>query len=810
MRSLLRLPSSGPAAGLAFAAAVLLPFAASTQRVSAQLDALGGEEAIVDAAEQVTNLEIDSNNTTFDETLGIARAMGNVNIRYGNVVIECEEAEFHQSSGKVFAREEVTVYKDGQIFRGQEIIYDTNTGEMTATELRSALEPLYYQAGQLTVPTDATDMIEMGDSFFTTHDAENPNFSIHAKKMRIYPGDKVTMNGVKFYADDKPIFWLPYLSQPLDDELGYYFVPGFSSPWGAFLLNRYGFMIGEHTLAAAHLDFRSERGIAGGIELKSERHRSKEHYGRLFVYGASDNNPQESYTGRTRLREIDSSRYRVNFQHRVYLPGPDESTLYLDVDINKLSDEFFYEDFFPAEYRDDPQPDNILNLVKRAPWGTVSLTGRFQLNDFFQTDERLPELAADFTRTPLFDSGFFYNGYTTWGIIEEDLADIDRDARTAEQDLRAGYLSGLERGAFSIVGGDLVDTATGELVAADFDPATETTLLEEMERMLDPRGYNRFDTYHEVVYPGQIGNWLNIIPRGGIGYTNYASIDAPDIGSFSRTTGHAGVEASFKMSKRYPDAINRSLGLDGVMHVLQPYTNFSFVGTDDIGARFTPIDRITPTTRLRPIDLPLYTPVDSLNDWQILRTGFNNEWLTRRNGGTHQWLSINTYFDTYFEDPEFNRDFSNLFNDIAWRPLPWLTARVDSQVPVFNQDLDFTEVTSSLTFMPKDWFEFTIGHFYLDDHPFFRDSNLVSLGTYTRLSDQWGFSTQHRFEAQDSTLEIQQYQLHRDLESWTASIGGIIRDNRVGDEEYGILLSLTLKAFPKITVPLDLEPGNTE
>jgi hypothetical protein len=109
--------------------------------------------------------------------------------------------------------------------------------------------------------------------------------------------------------------------------------------------------------------------------------------------------------------------------------------------------------------------------------------------------------------------------------------------------------------------------------------------------------------------------------------------------------------------------------------------------------------------------------------------------------------------------------------------------------------------------MPTDWFQFGLGHFYLQDHPFFRDSSLASFSTYTRLSDQWGFSTVHRFEADDGTLEVQQYQIHRDLASWTASIGAIIRDNRGGEEEFGVLLSLTLKAFPKITVPLDLEPG---
>lgn len=760
------------------------------------------------AAEVAQNLQIESNETSFDETLGIAKATGNVRIRYGEVVIEAEQAEFHQSSGKVFARDNVRVYKDGSIFTGQEIIYDTNTGEMTSTDLRSALEPLFYESADLKVPTEGSDKISMGESYFTTHDSANPNFRIRAKSMEIFPGDRVVMKGVKFYAGDTPIFWFPYLSQPLDDELGYYFVPGFSTPWGAFLLNQYGFMIGDHTLAKAHLDFRSERGLAGGIEFKSQRHRGNPNFGRLNLYYASDDDPLTSYSGRNRTEPVDSDRYRINFQHRVYLPGPEESTLYLDIDINKLSDQFFYEDFFPAEYRTDPQPDNILNLVKTNPWGTVSLLGRFQLNDFFDTDERL-ELAVDFTRTPLSDSGFFYDGFTTAGVLSENVGDPRRNALMTSRDELQAQLLDLENGVLTLRNGQLVD-ADGTVVDANYNVEHRQSVISEIERLLEPRGYGRFDTYHEVLYPLSVGDVLSVVPKAGAGYTNYSNIDNPGIDSFDRSILHAGVDTSMKFSKKYNDIANDALGIDGMIHVVQPYLNYSVVGTDEIGSRFTPIDRLTPTTRLRPLDVPQFTATDGINDWQIARIGMFNRFLTKRNGGTHNWLTFNTYFEHYIEDPEFDRDFSNLFNEIAWSPLPWMTARVDSQLPVFNEALDFTETTSSLYFMPTDWFQFSVGHYYLEDHPFFRDSNLMSFGTYTRLSDEWGFSTVHRFEADDNTLEIQQYQIHKDLSSWTASLGAIVRDNRRGEDEYGVLLSLTLKAFPKITVPIDLEPGGVQ
>ena len=103
-------------------------------------------------------------------------------------------------------------------------------------------------------------------------------------------------------------------------------------------------------------------------------------------------------------------------------------------------------------------------MVKFFDQGEISLLGRFQLNDFFQTDVRSPELSIDIIRTPIGDTGFFYDGVTSYGVLDEEL---DADS----------ILDGL----------------------------------------VDPSGYNRFRTYHEFLFPTQLGGFLNVTPRGGLG-----------------------------------------------------------------------------------------------------------------------------------------------------------------------------------------------------------------------------------------------------------------------------------------------------
>jgi hypothetical protein len=65
---------------------------------------------------------------------------------------------------------------------------------------------------------------------------------------------------------------------------------------------------------------------------------------------------------------------------------------------------------------------------------------------------------------------------------------------------------------------------------------------------------------------------------------------------------------------------------------------------------------------------------------------------------------------------------------------------------------------------------------------------------------------QERYEASTQVLEEQRYSVYRDLTSWVASLGAVVRDNG-GVKEYGVLLTFTLKAFPKFSFDLNFDPG---
>ena len=279
------------------------------------------------------------------------------------------------------------------------------------------------------------------------------------------------------------------------------------------------------------------------------------------------------------------------------------------------------------------------------------------------------------------------------------------------------------------------------------------------------------------------------------------------LGATWRTIFNAGVESSFKISREWDEVQNRTLGLDGLRHIIQPYADFSWVSAPNIDpATILQFDRVQPSTKLNPIDFPQYTAIDAIDNWTIARIGVRNRLQTRRDDLTVSWLELETYVDVNFDNPFDKTDYSNVFNKLTFAPVPWATLVIDSQLPLL--DHGFTEVDTSINFKPTANTLLTFGHRYLQGNPFFLDSSQFTVGGYYRINANWGVGFYEQYEAETNIIEQQRYSIYRDLTSWVASLGAIIQNNG-GVKEYGVLLTFTLKAFPKFGLDLNFDPAGT-
>ena len=116
------------------------------------------------------------------------------------------------------------------------------------------------------------------------------------------------------------------------------------------------------------LDLRTSRGPALGLDTNYHFGQQSQSWGHLQIYGMYDEQPNINETALDRA-PIGSGRYRILYESRTYITE-DLSAI---VDFNKLSDQYFLQDFYPNIFAYDPQPDTYFDLVKRGEAYTLSV-----------------------------------------------------------------------------------------------------------------------------------------------------------------------------------------------------------------------------------------------------------------------------------------------------------------------------------------------------------------------------------------------------------------------------------------------------
>ena len=712
-------------------------------------------------------MEITSTGETTYEN-GLATARDNVAIHVGNTDIYADYAQYNPSTHDVVLRGHVRIYREASLYIAESGVYNTETKKIRAQTARTESVPYFLKGGNVTSISDNGYLVQGGN--FTTNDTARPDFHLHAQKIRYYEDDRVIFQYVTAYIGNVPIFWFPYLYQSLSDTFSFSVTPAYTSTWGPSLLTQVMFPITDYIKGRLRLDYFGRRGPGIGFDPIIDYGKDKSGQARLKTFYIDDQNPDINQTNIPRVG-VPESRYRVGLEDRTNFTDD----IYATANITKLSDQYVMQDYYPGEFRIDPVPDNVVAVTKTNPFFTLTGIERFQGNDFFTTTERQPEVVLDIKRHGLFGGPIFYEG----------------EAGFANLRLQFPEDSGIKN-----------------------------------------YGTDRFDTFHQLTYPNTYFGWLSIVPRVGVRGTYYGKtwdlgstafippsnplvpdfiLPPPTLanpvkfdGDTFRTVFNTGAEASFKISRTWENVQSRTFGLDGLMHVIQPFTDFSYVKEDGPNPlSILQFDRFEPSTQLRAIEFPQFTPIDSIASWTVWRLGVRNRLETRRDDQTITWFELDTFVDVNFENPYDRTDYSNLFNNLRFTPLPWMSFSVNSQLPAFSKG--FTEVDTVASVQPLANLQLNVAHRYLNGNPFFQDSSLFVFGGYCRLNDNWSVGVQEQYEAETGLLEEQRYSVYRDLSSWVASFGGIIRDNN-GVKEYGLLFTVTLKAFPKLGFDLNFDP----
>ncbi|HEY4283053.1 MAG TPA: hypothetical protein VGM62_08305, partial [Chthoniobacterales bacterium] len=371
--------------------------------------AIGGLKAAIEPPKNQP-VEITSTGETTYET-GLATARDNVAIHLGDTDIYSDYAQYDSKNHKIFVRGHVRIYKDTTLYLADHATYDTETKGITADQMESDYQP-YFIAGTK-VQSIGENAYRIDQGMFTTHDSDDPSFHLRARTIRVYEKDYVVFQNVTFYVGKVPIFWWPYAYQSLDDAFSFTISPAYLSSWGPSLLGSVTFPITDKLKGRVHLDYRGRRGPAVGFDSNIEYGKDDTSWANLKTYYIQDQNPLLNQTSVPRSG-VPTGRYRLSLQDYTNFT----SDIYGTIDITKLSDPFLMQDFYQSEFRLDPVPDNVVAVTKNNPFFTLTTIARFQANDFFETTERLPEVALDVKRHALFGGPIFYEGSTSIANLE--------------------------------------------------------------------------------------------------------------------------------------------------------------------------------------------------------------------------------------------------------------------------------------------------------------------------------------------------------------------------------------------------------
>lgn len=675
----------------------------------------------------------------YDLETGVVTATNGVIVTYGDAQLIANRLSLNQRTGNVVAEGMVNLQRGDQLWQGERLEYNFITKQMKAEEFKVGQAP--YYAGGFGLNADRTNAVYSSYfSYITTDDLAEPFYRIRAKTLVIIPDDSFQATDATVYIGKVPVMYWPRYRRTLKRHPNnWVLVPGYRSLYGPYLLSSYNWYLNEKLSGAVNLDYRQKRGVGAGPDFTYDAGKWGE--GMFRYYYLRDD---ESSTN-TLTQAVSEDRQRFHFTHRATL----RTNLTATVVVRKQSDEYVIRDFFEGEFRENIQPSTFLEVNQLWSNFSLNLLAQPQINDFFETVERLPDVKLTAAPQQLGTLPLYYDGESSAGYYRHQFA----------------------------------NNAANEYSAW------------------------RADTYHQITLPQTYFGWLTVTPRAGGRFTHYGESEGRGVtfAEHDRSVFNTGAEASFKASRVWNDTHSKIWDVDGLRHIIRPSINYVYVPEPQVLPRQLPqFDTVFPSFRLLPIEFPDFNAIDAIDTQNVMRFSLNNKLQTRRENLTDILLNWALYTDWRLRPQPGQGTFADLFSDFDLKPRRWITLNSQSRFDIGSGHLSLASHTITIT--PNNTWSVRVGHFYVQGDSLLGGglgNNLINTSFYYRLNENWGLRTTHYFEGRDGRMEEQYYTLYHDLRSWTAALTLRLRQNRGGPDDFTVAITFSLKAFPRFRLGSD-------
>lgn len=336
---------------------------------------------------------------TYIQEKNMIRGDGNVLITSKGMSLKADRMVGHLDTGDIYADGNVIFSAGGQIFTGQKVHFNYKTMMGDFINGSGFVDP-WYGKGK-TIRKTAENEYQLTDGYITSCNYEDMHYKISAKKLFVYPGDRLIARDVVFWLGNLPIMWLPFFSRSLRDERERFTIlPGYNKRFGAFVLTGLNFWYDPYFTGTFRNDYYWKRGYASGVDVQYRLPGFISNQGSAMSYLINDKDYQPSQPN----IDPDGYRYRVGLNHDMQIT-PDTRAI---GQLRLQSDPDIINDYFRDEFEREVQPENYIDITKATDKYTLTFFARKQMNKLFTELEKLPEVKFILTKQQIANTGLYF------------------------------------------------------------------------------------------------------------------------------------------------------------------------------------------------------------------------------------------------------------------------------------------------------------------------------------------------------------------------------------------------------------------
>lgn len=708
-----------------------------------------GDEKIIKMVKKGQPIVVDGDKVEYFEEDKKITAEGNVSIIHDDVKLTCDRIEVNTDRREALCEGNVVIVKKEEAtITGERILYDfvEKKGKFVGGDVEAY--PWFARA-QDTSKVGPNEYL-LNNGYVTTCDIDMPHYRLKAKKVRIFPDDKIIAEDVHFCIGDVSFFWMPYYYHPIiQSRAKVQFIPGSHKEWGNFMLSTSRFYLRGETRADCLVDYRSNKGFAEGLDLyyrMEDLEMDGLGEGMYRMYFVHQNNLftwepipfREEWDDKDLERGVKVvMRRRFQLKHRIDF-NPETVGM---CEFNKVSDEYFLKDYFYKEYEEGGSlPPTYISITSGQEDYSLGLNINGKFHSFETVTQKLPEVTMDIMDRQLWEAPLYY---------------------------------------------------THEMSAIAFDKRYQW-------KSQPQEIVNRFDTYHKLSYAADIGI-VNLTPYGGFRETVYSRTRWKHESDF-RASLSGGVSADSRFFRVF-NYNSDFLGLDinNIRHIISPGVIYSHAHPPDLDSRdLYQMDGIDSLGKSNQTALSLE---NKLQTKRHINGDLTSVDLARLIISTdYNFLLQKNKFEAVKKGPYRKHGrFGDFTFDLELDPYDWLFVNGEMEVNHINYAVNEGSLDVSLN--PWDSFSMTLGYEYEKRNPDPRNQFTVNFDC--KVNPKWHVGVYERFDVQKRIIEEQHLSIVRDLHCWEFILGYTVEGSRFINDQYTVWMAFKIKAFPDLPIGLD-------